>query len=293
MYWLLVMKVGILYFLHAGYLIIESIVLIIMSRDLYKKEMGALDLQNTVQLISQSGKLDLSQRCQQDTIISNSFNEFIDKIHHLIKDMSKNGSTLDHSSELLTSLMNKNSEQLVLQQQETQKIASAVSEMTGAIQSIAQNAEQAADSANQAQDSVGSSSKISETTQHSMQNLSGQIDEASSAISTLATESDNIGSVLEVIRGIAEQTNLLALNAAIEAARAGEQGRGFAVVADEVRSLASRTQQSTEEINGMIMKLQEGSRNTVTAMESSQKLMVECTNETSNTNDSLRSVSRQ
>jgi methyl-accepting chemotaxis protein len=276
--------------LHAGYLIVESAVLILMARDLFKKEMGALDLQSTVQLVTQGGGLDLSHRCQQDSEISNSFNRFIEQVHHLIEGMSKNGCTLNTASGDLTELMNKNSEQLALQQEETHKIANAVSEMTGAIQSIAQNAEQAADATRQAQESVGNSSQVSQRTQGSMQSLSGKIDEASGAISTLATESENIGSVLDVIRGIAEQTNLLALNAAIEAARAGEQGRGFAVVADEVRSLASRTQQSTEEINSMIMQLQEGSRNTVTAMESSQKLMVECTEDTSITNDSLRSV---
>ncbi|MFT6153583.1 MAG: methyl-accepting chemotaxis protein, partial [Bermanella sp.] len=277
-------------FLHAGYLVIETAVLIVMSRDLYKKEVGALDLQSTVQAVTSGDQLDLSHRCKQDTHVSKSFNIFIEKIHCLIDGMSKSGSTLNLASDELTVLMKKNSEQLSLQQEETHKIANAVSEMTGAIQSIAQNAEQAADATQQAQESVGNSSQVSQRTQNSMKNLSGKIDEASTAIAALASESENIGSVLDVIRGIAEQTNLLALNAAIEAARAGEQGRGFAVVADEVRSLASRTQQSTEEINSMITQLQEGSRNTVTAMEISRKLMVECTEDTSTTNDSLITV---
>ena len=104
-----------------------------------------------------------------------------------------------------------------------------------------------------------------------IESLVAEVDSAAKVIRNLEQESENIGSVLDVIRGIAEQTNLLALNAAIEAARAGEQGRGFAVVADEVRTLASRTQQSTQEIQDMILRLQSGAGNAVKVMEGAQK----------------------
>ncbi|WP_396588751.1 methyl-accepting chemotaxis protein [Bermanella sp. R86510] len=275
---------------HAGYVIVETIVLIIMARSNQKQEFAAYDLQNTVSEITKDDKLDLSYRCSNFTTVGSNFNKLIGRIDDLVGNIQKSEETLDVSSRDLINVMEKNSEQLSLQLKETDEIASAVSQMTEAIQSIAVNAEQAAGSAQETQSTVSTTSQKGSLTRNNMEKLSNEINGASNAIETLAQDTVNIGSVLDVIREIADQTNLLALNAAIEAARAGEQGRGFAVVADEVRTLASRTQKSTEEIHNMIEKLQSGSRSTVDAMASSQTIMETCIEDAQSTNDALQSV---
>ena len=156
------------------------------------------------------------------------------------------------------------------QQSSIQQVVTAMTEMASTVEEVARNANMAADSANNANDQAIEGQKIVAQTTSSINKLSSDVDNASTVISKVQQDSEAIGSVLDVIRGIAEQTNLLALNAAIEAARAGEQGRGFAVVADEVRTLASRTQESTSEIQGMIEQLQAGSKNAVSVMEASR-----------------------
>lgn len=154
------------------------------------------------------------------------------------------------------------------QSQESSQVATSVTEMSASVHEVARNSNAAATETKTATELASNGREIVDQTATTIRLLANEVEEASVVIKQLATDSNDIGSVLDVIRGIAEQTNLLALNAAIEAARAGEQGRGFAVVADEVRTLASRTQQSTQEIQEMIERVQSSASNAVQAMDS-------------------------
>lgn len=157
---------------------------------------------------------------------------------------------------------------------ETEKLNHAMEEMLSTAHSVSANAHVASQAATEAEGSAHEGLQLLTQTTESISTLANQVEASSSVIKELARDSNNIGAILDVIKGIAEQTNLLALNAAIEAARAGEQGRGFAVVADEVRSLASRTQVSTQEIEKMIQRLQSAAQSAVSSMDGDRKSVV-------------------
>ncbi len=189
-----------------------------------------------------------------------------------ISDASKK---LDNDAEQLSTTVNQNLAGVERQYSETDQVATAVNEMSASIQEVAANAQMTSDAAKQGKRQADEGKAVVNKTMHIIQSLAGEVDKATGVIQKLEKDSESISTILDVIRGIAEQTNLLALNAAIEAARAGEQGRGFAVVADEVRTLANRSHQSTEEIQAMIERLQSGSRDAVSVMNHSSKQAAE------------------
>lgn len=198
---------------------------------------------------------------------------------------------LDSISASTASAVDQTSQSIFQQQSETEQVAAAMNEMTATVQEVACNTADAAGAAQDADEIAKQGSAAASASISSMTELVSEVEQASSVIKNLEQESNSVGTVLEVIRGIAEQTNLLALNAAIEAARAGEAGRGFAVVADEVRTLASRTQEATSEIDGMIAGLQNEARGAVGAMEKARGGAKSSAAQMESLADSLASIS--
>ncbi|MBR9856416.1 MAG: methyl-accepting chemotaxis protein [Gammaproteobacteria bacterium] len=201
-------------------------------------------------------------------VLARSFNHFAGQISALVQSTRQSADTLQEASAELQRFMDETETGISRQHHESDQLATAMNQMSATAQEVAASAAQAADAARQAELQVSGAQQLLQGAITVIDGLESQVASGVEIIQRLGLESEQIGSVLDVIRGIAEQTNLLALNAAIEAARAGEQGRGFAVVADEVRTLAGRTQSSTEEIHNMINRLQQGSKEAVQAIES-------------------------
>ncbi len=218
------------------------------------------------------GEGDLTQRLPVEgknelTQLAVAFNAFVSKIQDVVRQVAGATSQLAAASEELSATADQTTNQVRRQQNETDQVATAMNEMTATVQEVARNATDAAAAARETDQEASAGRDVVGATIRSIESLASEVENAAGVIQRLSADSEEIGKVLDVIRGIAEQTNLLALNAAIEAARAGEQGRGFAVVADEVRTLASRTQESTHTIQEMIERLQGNASSAVSVME--------------------------
>ncbi|WP_455366852.1 methyl-accepting chemotaxis protein [Kaarinaea lacus] len=224
-----------------------------------------------------SGNGDLTKRINvkgNDEIaqLANAFNHFASKVQEIVTEVSNITTRVASASERMTVVTEETRKGADRQQQETDEVAIAVNEMAASGQEVARNANAAAEAAHNADVAADNGRQVVGHTIEAIDSLAREVKEAGVVIDRVEKDSESIGGVLDVIKGIAEQTNLLALNAAIEAARAGEQGRGFAVVADEVRTLASRTQQSTAEIQTMIERLQSGTQDAVNVMDQSREM---------------------
>ena len=201
--------------------------------------------------------------------LSRAFNSFAEKVRAMVSQVNGSTTQLASAAEEMSVIMTETNRDTQQQQSETSQVVAAMNEMTATVQEVARNATEAASAASNADTASTEGKRVVISTMNAIENLSSEINSAASVIGQLDKDSENIGTVLDVIKSIAEQTNLLALNAAIEAARAGEHGRGFAVVADEVRQLAKRTEDATSEISGLVEGMSSNVKNTVEALETS------------------------
>lgn len=245
-----------------------------------------------------SGDGDLTKRIEKKSNdelgdVVDWFNQFVDKLHNSISNVV---SSIQPLTSLSSDLGELTSETLAItgdQNRATEAVSVVVEEMVSSVQTVSSHASSASEAANDADTAAKDGREIVNKTVESINGLAREVERAGEVIRKLETDTENVGTILDVIKGIAEQTNLLALNAAIEAARAGEQGRGFAVVADEVRTLASRTQDSTQEIQKVIEQLQTAARSAVEVMSQSKQRAQTSVEQAAQTGESLIAITER
>jgi len=280
--------------IHAAFVVFEAVVLIYLNLQSGKDLKSSIEIQQIgSKLAVVDGKVDLTYRQENaESNFANDFNNFMLHNHKMMIEVMGAASTINESTDQMNATAGDTRQITNEQQQQIDQVATAINEMTATVQEVARNTSEAAEAAIKADEEADRGREIVNQTLNSIQSLESTVSNATDVISTLDQDSQNIGTVLDVIKGIAEQTNLLALNAAIEAARAGEQGRGFAVVADEVRTLASRTQASTQEIEDTIAKLQSGAQNAVQAMTEGREQTSSTVQKTREVSQSLDSIAQ-
>jgi methyl-accepting chemotaxis protein len=225
--------------------------------------------------------------------VASSFNAFVKKIAKTVEEISITSDRLAQASDKLATITQSTQHGVERQQQETTLVANAMKQMTSTVQEVAKNAVKASEAAETADREAALGKNIVTQAVGGINELALEVENAANVIHDLENDSNSIGEVLSVIQSIAEQTNLLALNAAIEAARAGEQGRGFAVVADEVRTLASRTQNSTLEIRQTIERLQGRAKQAVSVMENGRKRAASSVEQAASAGGSINAISER
>ena len=239
---------------------------------------------------------DLTQRLDDSRYdevgqIARGYNQFVQYLSQLLQSVSDTGKEISSSIENVDQLARSMEQEIKQQTSKIEQVATAIHEMGASSDEIAQSADGAATSAASASEAITTGHQSVTATYESVENMNKQLSDTDVVVAQLAQDANSIDTVLDVISGVSEQTNLLALNAAIEAARAGEQGRGFAVVADEVRTLASRSQSSTEEIRVIIDKLQKRTDAVVNAIATSSELGKTCQSEASHSEQQLTAIS--
>ncbi|MHA6494807.1 methyl-accepting chemotaxis protein [Pseudomonas borbori] len=280
-------------FLHAFYVVVESAILIYLAKQTHAEALeGAALMQAAEQLTEHDEAIDLSYRSKAEGKVSKRFNHFLGTLDELVSEVIKDTQGLQQLGGNLVQATGQMRSGADRQQGEIAYMSSAMQQMSSAIDEVAGHADGAASAAQTANQQAAEGSRSVNHVRSEIGKLAAQIDVTESEVQALANQSEQIGKVLEVIRSIAEQTNLLALNAAIEAARAGDQGRGFAVVADEVRNLAQKTALSTAEIQQIISRLQQGSRQAASAMQESRDSVRSCVQDSQATADLLGAVAQ-
>lgn len=268
--------------LHALYVVLEAAALIWLSLHARRDAAQGLELVHSIRRATHAGHIDLSETTSGEGETLERYNGFIDTLRQLVEQSRTVSEQLYHHGQQLNESTMAISGELNQQREQINDVASATEELSQTAAALTASAENGLNTTAQVADDSVQALQASERNAQAFASLSDEIREAVTVINSLNDESRDIGRVLDVIRAVAEQTNLLALNAAIEAARAGEHGRGFAVVADEVRTLARQTQDSTREIGEIIEQLQRRSEQAVTAIESSEEQLTQCLDNNSN-----------